>query len=168
MDDQAGISRRKALGRVAAVGAAAWTAPMILSSTAYAAGSLADNVCADVGRPQSLTYTYTGGCAVWDGCNLPGDDAMEDKRTPTTLLGCNPGDIQLVVSRQSTGTIYNGTVSVGDQFTLSPLKPGQPDVVFDLTSVTTGATAQMTVHTSCSQALCVGDKHGYFVVSGYS
>ena len=168
MEQKAEFSRRKALTRMAAAGAVAWSAPMIVSSTAHAAGSLRDNVCADIGRPTTLTYQFVGGTFDWDICIDPNTGPMQDLRSPTSGIGANPPCVDVNWSGpNATGTAQG--LTVGSTFTITGLKPGNPNVVFIITPCNQPSpSASMTVHTSCSQALCVGDKHGYFVVTGYT
>ena len=148
---------------------------MILSSTAYAAGSLSGDICANGRTFNNVTYQYTGGCSVWDVCDNGVDGLMADQRTPSSLLGCDPGCLNIQVFRNNSTLLgtYNG-VNVGDSFTVPVGSSGNPNIDFFLQPCNSDCpdsncvSATMRVHMSCSQSLCVGDKHGYFLVTGSS
>jgi hypothetical protein len=172
------LSRRKALQRVAMVGAAAWTAPMIVSTTAHAAGSLADNICANYGKPNSLRYTYVGGDWAWDVCD-GGQGGAIDGRGPD-YIGSPPAPdcVHITVTQKLTGkdggiaVIFDGLVNLNGSFTIptsGSLRDGTPNTEWTISRCGSPSRVNtLTVHVSCSQALCVGDKHGWFLLAGYA
>jgi hypothetical protein len=166
VDERMEISRRKALKRVAVAGAVAWTAPMIVSSTAHAAGSLADDACLE-GRPNSLTYGYFGSPWTWDVCNNPATGPMDDLRG-ANFIGNGLPCLHVTVATSGSGVIFDEDVNVGESFALSPLTQN-PNVVWVISACGgTDPFNNMIVHVSCSQSLCVGDVHGFFQVTGFA
>jgi hypothetical protein len=171
------ISRRKALQRVAMVGAAAWTAPMIVSTTAHAAGSLADNICP--GRPKTLTLKYVGGPWVKDACVDPalGPNAGTiSAPPPTSPPPCIDVYADIVSGGNATGgqTTSSVTVYAGAPFTVDTKKGGSELTIKFAARKSAGSTeptvilGRANLHVSCSQALCVGDKYGYFQIVGFT
>jgi hypothetical protein len=169
------ISRRKALQRVAMVGAAAWTAPMIVSTTAHAAGSLADNICP--GRPKTLTLKYVGGPWVKDACVDPalGPNAGTISAPPTSEPRCIDVYADIVsggnaTGGQTTSPTFRG-VSAGATFTVDTKNGGSELTIKFAACGSTEPTVilgRANLHVSCSQALCVGDKYGYFQIFGFT
>lgn len=86
----AGIGRRDLIKRAAAVGAAAWTAPLVLESVTNPAGALTPGPC----TKYAVKLTPTGGCASYcfengSGYTWPANDAYwaGSCSRPT---GCSP------------------------------------------------------------------------------
>lgn len=181
---EAGLSRRKAIGRVAAAGAAAWVAPTLISSPARAAGTLGSNVCADIGRPNFLTYQYVGGW-VWSICVDPKTGPMADTRVPVPYTWPGWVPLRVVMIKPAGGALTQVfTVPLNGTFVVGPMNTGNPNLQFyfgpadngNLDPAPNGTpranlsnwTPRMVVHVSCSQALCVGDQHGPLLVTAYS
>ncbi len=66
-DDQAGVDRRRMLRDAVAVGAVAWTAPQLISSSAHAANGICTAKCAAVPTVcfQYLRTSRPGPCTTW-------------------------------------------------------------------------------------------------------
>ena len=116
------------------------------------------NVCADGGKPETLTARYTG-----NSCFATQTLQSSDK------WGCSgdPNDEPMVhiLAYKDGGTVYfDGIVSLDETFVIDAANAGQSELssntnvdIFDLNG---NLLQQVYFHTSCSQPLFVGDVYG--------
>lgn len=177
---QAGMSRRQLLRRSAAAGVAVWAVPTIMSTTAYAAGTLGSNICP---RKDNMRYQYyTASGWTWDVCEDPNEDpsTMPDGRNGNPQP-FNPANVVVVREGQNNivGTFTN--LTPGSEFTIQGVGNQNPNLRFyigpndgsttDPTTLTASGLLSSNlpyalVHVSCSQPLCIPDIHGYFRLLG--
>lgn len=167
-----GLTRRSMLRRTAAVGAVAWTAPMVFSTKVHAAGT-AVAACPDGSSKVSyLKYAYRPGMWTWDVC----DEGAQQQKMSNGLSGGNPGFVGTVTvsvesDKHQTGTILSGVslTNNGDVLEIN-IPGGSPpttnlEIHVDGVDVNGNAiSTTIEVHVSCSQAICFQDIHGFFQV----
>lgn len=143
---------------------------MIVSTTAHAAGSLADNICP--GRPKTLTLKYVGGPWVKDACVDPllGPNVGTISAAPTSTPRCIDVYADIVSGGNATGgqTTSSVTVYGGAPFTVGTKSGGSELTIKFAACGSTVILGRANLHVSCSQALCVGDKYGYFQIVGFT
>ncbi len=109
------------------------------------------------GKPDSLTFRYTGG-----GCSASDNDQDSGKATCSGAI--NPGQSITVVSGNGY-TVTPATVAPNGEFTIS-------DSGFDSNSELSlsngGGTEFLEIHTSCSQPLEVGDVFGSLTLVAFN
>lgn len=179
MNDNGGSTRRDMLKKSAVAGAVAWTAPTVVSSKAFAAGSLSTNLCRQGVKPRSITYRwdYTGAQAYqWSVCTADGGAGVPGNRN-AGFSGSIPGGpptatvsaTRILGAGQNGGalSVSTSTLSFGQTFTVSGTL--DPNTRITLTWSIAGADPYtMTYHLSCSDPLCFGDQHGAFTVVSYT
>jgi len=165
------ISRRTALKQGVAVGTAAWVAPMIVSSKAHAAGSLSDDACG-TGRPRALQCVYTVGPWAWDVCHDPTKNppTMPDQRSPRSepLTWHEKQCVDIEINKPSGNVLHTGVVP-GTPIPIDSIGNKNPNITIRFRPHGTHTwVASMLVHVSCSQPLCIGDRHGYLDLTGFT
>jgi hypothetical protein len=114
--------------------------------------------CESVGKPTSLTFRYTGG-----NCQSS-NNPQGGKATCTGSI--NPAlAIQVSSSGKDAPTISPSTVNPNQEFTVSASKFGA-DTRLSLSNA--GGTESLSIHTSCSQVLAVGNVFGNLTLVAFN
>jgi hypothetical protein len=112
--------------------------------------------CESQGKPTSLTFQYTGGGCAASSNPQSGKficSGLIDPALPVTVATANGYTISPnVVSPGGTFTVSGGSFNAQSAFTLS----------------NSGGTENLSIHTSCSQRLAVGDVFGSLTLVGFN
>lgn len=116
--------------------------------------------CETEGKPTSLTFVYNGrGCA-----NPDNNNPQSGKFTCSGSLG---GATQVFVRSSDGYTVSPAVVNVGESFTVTGSFKAQS--IFVLSNNVAGGTKEtISIHTSCSQPLGVGDVFGDMTLVGFN
>jgi hypothetical protein len=113
--------------------------------------SFAQIDCETEGKPISLTFKYTGG-----GC----EKTTNDQEGKFTCSGTNDTLLITVATTNSGYDITPTNVNLNGTFTVTDLLGEKLDSNSNFTLSNTGGTESLTIHTSCSAPLVVGDVFG--------
>jgi hypothetical protein len=162
-------SRRDVLKKAAVAGAVAWTAPVVMSSRAFAGAIYVgpgEGCCDPVtgkGTVNKVTYTYSAAAPnAGNACNFGPGSAVTYNTLKNTSGVPLTGTLKSVVvtSGGSVGSIvYNGPNDIAE-FVITK---SSNDVVISLTDSNNNVQG-FTVHLSCSTPLCIGDRHASLIV----
>jgi hypothetical protein len=113
--------------------------------------------CTTAGKPKSLTFQYTGG-----GCGA----SNNSQSGKFNCLGSVNTTLPITVSASNSGyTISPTTVSPGGFFTVTSSKFNAQS---GFTLSNSGGTENLSIHTSCSQVLAVGNVFGDLTLVGFN
>lgn len=170
-----GMGRRTLLRRAAIGGAAVvWATPVVqtLGQGVAAAGTPVQIACpegtgSNATPPKSLTWEWTGA-----GCSPDDGEAFEPGQSTITNSGALPGTVRIEATfgtGQGAGTATFDPVTVGTQFTTTASngKGLNPSAVFEIWR--DGVLERtVSIHTSCSELLFIGDTFcGIELVGGF-
>lgn len=167
------LTRRQMLGRTAAAGAVVWSAPLILSSTAHAAGTLGGNVCGEDGneRPDWVKFRYVPNQWIWDACvdpSLNPDQLPDTRSTPPAEGASGPASVTIRFTGAGVDCVAT-CVPANAEVVVSDTGSGQPDMTVEFfncgddPAVAVPIASISSIHMSCSQPLCVGDTYGWLL-----
>lgn len=125
----AGVSRRDILKKGAVAGGVVWATPLVLSTPAYAAGSLADDLCPSKSSTiTQLSFRWMAGadCSVWEPCITPGLPAQQGR--------CDGAAI-ILPSRPTPMSTTGSAAQESDE--LEPVEPESTETSVELESTET-------------------------------
>ena len=115
--------------------------------------------CDTVGKPNSLTFKYTGGAC-------PGNNSQGSKKSDCSGTVDGTAMVTISVNTGDDYTVSPSAVMPGDTFTVTRSSQDfKSNTDIDL-SDNSGGTQQNDVHTSCSAPLAVGDEFGAITLVG--
>lgn len=174
--DVAGALRRRDLLKKGAVaGGIVWAAPVIMSSPAFAAGTVGSDLCFCPNgdrsgvRVATITFQWTPGVCGPDTDRCVGPDgAMNNASCSGSSAGWASATVTSISGKGklTSNGVTGSPVAPGGQFTLSGITP--PEVNITLTQTGGSAKQLISVHTSCSQPICFGDRYGSLTVVSYT
>jgi hypothetical protein len=116
--------------------------------------------CETSGKPTSLTFLYNGG-----GCGNPDNNNPQSGKF--TCSGSVGGAAQVYVRSLNGDTISPQVVNLGGTFTVTGPFDAQSTFVLS-NNVAGGSKETLSIHTSCSQRLEVGDVFGDMTLVGFN